>query len=143
MSALDAQIRTLFDKFNTRKAKVEELESQIAKSWITNCTYRITGATVPINLNTTTQETLLDIVGDLVNRRTNLQEAAKLLDIKPSDKINGYAFDAWIDDCKKRLASINLREEKKALEDLEGRLNSVLSPEERRRIEVEALLASI
>lgn len=143
MSTLDEKVRALFDKFNARKAKVEELEAQIAKGWITNCTYRISGSAAPTNLNITTQETLLDVVGDLVIHRNTRTEAAELIGIKASDKIQGYAFDDWITDAKKRLAAIDIREEKKALAELEARLNSVLSPEERRRIEVEALLASI
>jgi 2-phospho-L-lactate guanylyltransferase (CobY/MobA/RfbA family) len=48
-------------------------------------------------------------------------------------------LDDWFNDLNKRLATINIRQEEAELATLEARLNQVLSPEERRRIEVEML----
>ena len=143
MSNLDDQLRGLFDKLNARKTKVAELESQISKGWITNLSYRMMGANTSVNLNTVPAEGVVDLVADLIMTRNARESAADTLGVKASDKIQGYRFDEWVQDCKKRLAAINIREEKKALDDLENRLNTVLSPEERRRIEVERLMASL
>lgn len=143
MTTLDDKVRGLFDKLNVRKAKVAELESAIAKSWITNCSYRPIYASAPVNLNTASADIILEVVTDLTIQRNARETAAAALEIPAPTKIQGYAYDSWVDDCKKRLAAINIREEKKELDDLENRLNMVLSPEERRRIEVEALLASL
>jgi hypothetical protein len=143
MSNLDDKIRGLFDKLNSRKAKVAELEAAIAKGWVTNLAYRMAGANTVVNLNTVPAEGVVDLVADLVLTNQARTEAALLLGMTPSNKFQGYSFEQWVEDSKKRLAAINIREEKKELEALETRLNSVLSPEERRRIEVEALLSAV
>jgi hypothetical protein len=143
MSTLDDQIRTLFDKLNARKAKVAELESQLAKSWTTNCSYRLLGSTTPVSLGTSTASQVLDVVADLMIQRKAREEAAMLLELDPPKSYQGYTFNSWVEDSKKRLAGITIREEKKALDELEDRLNTVLSPDERRRIEVERLMASL
>lgn len=142
-TTIDQQIQSLFAKLNTRKTKVAELESQIAKSWITNCSYRPTGASSPVNLNTLSVDGVVDVVADIVLQAKSRADAAALLGTEAPKKIQGYTVESWVEDCKKRLAAINIREEKKALEELETRLNSVLSPEERRKLEVAALLAAI
>lgn len=144
MSTIDDQIRALFDKLNVRKAKVAELEAQIAKGWATNLSYRMAGSNTAVNINTiATVEGAVDLIADLVLVRKAREEAAELLGTKAATKFQGYTFDAWVEDCKKRLAAIEIRSEKKELDDLETRLNTVLSPEERRRIEVEQLLKAI
>jgi hypothetical protein len=67
------------------------------------------------------------------------EQAAARLGQPVTPKIQGYSADDWFADLKKRLATINLRAEEEQLANLESRLNQVLSPEERRRIEVELL----
>jgi hypothetical protein len=143
MTTIDDKIQGLFEKLNVRKTNVADLEAKIAKSWITNGSYRLLNVGAPININTASVETILDVVADLTIQRKAREEASQILELEAPKKFNGYSYDNWIDDCKKRLAAINIREEKKQLDDLENRLNTVLSPEERRRIEVENLLKAL
>ena len=140
---IDLQIRTLFEKLAERKKKVEELKVHQGKAWKTNCTFRLLGSTSTVNIQTASHDTIVECAVQLCIVTGASAEAAKRLDIACVDKQHGYPAAAWFDDFQKRLATINIRDEEAQVQLLEQRLNSVLSPEERRRIEVELLLKEI
>lgn len=137
--SIDQTIQTLFTKLGERKARVAALKTELAKSWKTNGTFRLIGATTPTNVQTANAETLEEIAAHVVILANALNEAAVKLTRPGSQKIQGYKSEDWFSDFQKRLATIDIREEERQLEALETRLNQVLSPEERRRIEVELL----
>lgn len=140
MSTIDNTIQTLFAKLEERKAKVASLKSEIAKSWKTNCAYRLVGAAATTNIQTASVEVVEEIATALVMFSEAREKARKRLDrTTTSDMVQGYSVDDWFSDLSKRLASIDIRTEEAQLAQLETRLNQVLSPEERRRIEVELL----
>lgn len=143
MSNIDDQIRGLFDKLNVRKAKVAELNAAKAKSWKTNGTFRLFGSTSTTNIQTASLDVVLEVATQVELSTNALTSAAKRLGVTTEGKIQGYSVDDWYADLTKRIATINLREEEAALAQLEARLNQVLSPEERRRIEVELLMKEI
>lgn len=136
---IDTTIRTLFDKLNARKTRINELKTQIAKSWKTTCTLRLIGATTPTNVQTASVETVEECAQHLCMIESARRAAAARLDLPVKMVVQGFTIDDWFDDLQKRLAVISIREEEKQLDQLEQRLNQVLSPEERRRLEVELL----
>lgn len=136
---IDVTVRALFDKLNARKQKISELKAQIEKSWKTNCSIRLIGATTPTNIQTATVELVEEVATQLCMVESARRTAAVRLDRPVNMSVQGHTIDHWFEDLQKRLAVINVREEEKQLEQLEQRLNQVLSPEERRRIEVELL----
>jgi hypothetical protein len=139
MAEIDTTIQQLFNKLNQRKVKVAELKGCIAKSWKTNGTFRLFGATSSTNIQTAPK----DVVGEIAVQVCLLSgaqtQAATQLGQPVQLKIQSYPADDWFADLRKRLATIDLRAEEEQLATLETRLNQVLSPEERRRIEVEML----
>lgn len=139
MTTIDQTIQLLFAKLTERKAKVASLESEIAKSWKTTGAFRLIGASSTTNIQTATAEQLEEVAAHVVILTNALSEASAKLSRTGTQKVQGYTSADWFSDLQKRLAAIDVREEKKQLEALETRLNSVLSPEERRRIEVEML----
>lgn len=139
MSSIDQTIQGLFAKLAERKAKVASLEAEIAKSWKTNGTFRLIGGTSTTNIQTATAETLDEVAAHVVMLANAMSEAGIKLARPSVQKVQGYTSVDWFSDLQKRFAMIDVREEKRQLEALETRLNSVLSPEERRRIEVELL----
>lgn len=139
MADIDQAIQQLFNKLNERKAKITELKAQIAKSWKTNGTFRLIGATSTTNIQTANVDVLEEIAAHVVILANALSEASIKLSRPGKQKIQGYTSTEWFEDLQKRLAAIEVREEEKQLAELETRLNQVLSPEERRRIEVELL----
>lgn len=139
---IDEQIASMFAKVNERKATCKELRRQIALNWKTNCSFTVFGgqASMPVHIQTASVE-MIEVVATslclIIQGRTAAEDQ---LGVKMSTpNIQGYVADDWFSDLKKRLASINIREEEKALEALEARLNGVLSPEARRQLEVAAL----
>jgi hypothetical protein len=144
MSTIDDQIRGLFDKLAARKTKIESLQTEIAKSWKTTGTFRLIGAVSPTNIQTANTEQIIDIATNLAivaeGRSSALNLLGRSLDVV---KVQGYSVQDWVDDFKKRLATIDIREEQAQLESIEQRLTQVLSPEERRRIEVELLMKEL
>jgi hypothetical protein len=140
---IDTTIRALFDKLNARKSKVDELKVQIAKSWKTNGSFLQFGATTPTNIQTAGVDTIEDLAVQLCMIEHGKKAAEQRLGRPIEQKVRGSSIDDWFNDFQKRLATINIREEEKQIELLEQRLNQVLSPEERRRIEVELLLKEI
>jgi superfamily I DNA and RNA helicase len=139
MAEIDTTIQQLFDKLNQRKAKVAELKAQIAKSWKTTGTFRLIGAASSTNIQTASKDSVGEIAVQLCLLDGAQSTAAVRLGQPVQVKIQGYAPDDWFADLRKRLATIDLRSEEEQLATLETRLNQVLSPEERRRIEVEML----
>lgn len=140
---IDTTIRALFDKLKARKSKVDDLKVQIAKSWKTNGSFLQLGATTPTNIQTASTELIEDLSVQLCVIESGKKAAEERLGRSIEARYRGYSVDDWFNDFQKRLATINIREEEKQIELLEQRLNQVLSPEERRRIEVELLLKEI
>lgn len=143
MSDIDVQIRGLFDKLNARKNKAAELKASAAKSWKTTGTFRQIGATSTTNLQTANEDQILEIATQIELLSGASNTAATKLGLTASAKVQSYTLEDWYHDLNKRLSAINLREEEAAVAQLETRLNQVLSPEERRRIEVELLLKEV
>lgn len=139
MSNIDATIQQLFAKLEERKKKVAALKTEISKSWKTNGSFITSGMPSAVNIQTATAETIETCATQMCIVENARQAAGELLGRSISSKHGLYTKEDWVNDFKKRLATIEVREEEKQLEALEARLNSVLSPEERRRIEVEML----
>lgn len=143
MSTIDTTIRQLFDKLEQRKAKVASLKAEVAKSWQTNGVIRQIGQTATTNIQTAPAELIEELATQVLVISGARAEASTKLNRIIDPKLQGYTVDQWFNDFAKRLATIGIREEEKQLEALETRLNSVLSPDERRRIEVELLLKEV
>lgn len=140
---IDTTIRELFKKLEERKANVAKLKEQTEQKWKTNATFRLIGATATINIQTAPQPVIDEVVVNLSLMVLGQREAARLLKREFAPKVYGYSVEDWFLDIEKRMATINIRDEETKLAELEARLNSVLSPEERRRIEVALLMQEI
>lgn len=143
MSTIDDQIRGLFNKLAARKAKVDDLKAAIAKGWKTTGTFRMIGSTSTTNLQTASVDVIAEVATQIELLSAASVTANAKLGLEVPTKLQGYATEDWYSDLTKRLSTINLREEESAIAQLESRLNQVLSPEERRRIEVELLLKEV
>lgn len=137
MQEIDKTIRLLFDKFDQKKKHVEGLKKQIQSGWKTNGVFQIPGKL--ININVATKEEVIEAACWLTVFMDAAPKAEKLLGVDSIAQYGVSSFQNLTHDLKKRLATIDVREQEKQLAELETRLNGVLSPEERRRLEVEAL----
>lgn len=139
-SNIDQQVRDMITKVNQRQEAVDAQRATVAKSWTTTCAYRVRGSSSTINIMTSNLEQIQEIGIDLQLFNWATEQLDAKLNYKFPQKTQGYTVDQWMSDLNKRIAKINLTEEESKLAELQKRLNQVLSPEERRRIEVEMLM---
>lgn len=141
----DKVIDDLLAKVASKRQEVSALEETIRKSWETNCSYqplvsKFSSSIPSINIQTADEATLKLILGDILHRVNLDKEAGTLLNLNEQDVvIHGFTSDQWIGDLKKRIAKIKVEGEKKLLQNIEARLNSLISPERRRQLELEAI----
>ena len=129
-------------------AKVEEKKKQInvssaPKEWKTNCS-------ISTNPNESLSErmniraikdmsVIIDLYGFLLHKERFSTDAALELGMSPDKNYMGYSFCDWKHDLRNRADQISLSCQKKELDALESRLNKIVSPEQRRMMEIEAL----
>lgn len=142
-NTLDAQIKALFSELIKRKAMVEDDEAKIKRSWKTNCSLTIEGLGQPINIQVATEQKLLGVYAHMLQVSDYKAEAATELNIKFDDEWGGFPTADWIMDFKKRIASIHIKTKKLKLAELESRLEAIVSPEQRREMELAAIMSEM
>lgn len=142
---IDSKITELFGVLNKKKAEVEAAEGESKKKWITNCSFpSVFGNTQPINIQTQTESALVELLSDLMVHDEHMRKAAELLGVEyKSGTWGGFSIDAWIEDFKTRVAKIQLAAKKAELIQLEKRLDAIVSPEQRRQLELESIMKSL
>lgn len=135
----DEIVQELIDVVKVKKAEIAKAEKP---KWLTNCSYPYgeENGSVRVNLNTVTQEkTLVAILADLLTRKKAHEEAQYILGSKVPFTWGGYTFDDWKGDIQTRLFKIQITDKKKELELLEARLDKLISPELKAKLELEEI----
>lgn len=120
----DTRIKALLKQIEEKK---NTLGSRPKAKWETNCSLDMDGSRV--NLNTvTTVNRCIDIMGFLLGKKGNREDAAILLKVRPDSFMWGpYSFDEWLHDIELRCAMIMWDEENKKLKKLEAQLKDLRS----------------
>jgi len=144
-NTIDQKINELFAIVRKQKAEVEAAEKETKQSWKTNCSITLPFGREdsPINIQTATESKIKLIVMGLLKHKEYAAEAEQLLGLEATQDYNGFSYDDWITDCKKRIAVFNIRAKKDKLSTLEKRLNDIVSPEQKRQMELEAITKSL
>lgn len=132
--------------------KVEEKKQQIGQaerpSWHTNCSFGFDPNTnFRINLQTVREiETLVEIHAFLTEKYLTYERSLKTLGIDANEaafKWLGFSYKQWSDDIMTRINSLRIKNKRDELAKLEERVNSLVTPEQRRAIELEKLMKEI
>ena len=132
--------------------KVEEKKKQIGSaerpSWITNCSFGYNPENnTRINIQVVRElEVLVDIHAFLANRYGAYLGSLKALGLTEKEapfKWQGFSPDQWIADIQTRINGLRIKAKKDELAKLEERVNALVSPEQRRAIELEKLVKEI
>jgi hypothetical protein len=132
--------------------KVEEKKQQIGNaerpSWITNCSFGFDpNNNARINIQVVRElEQLVDIHAFLSTKYESYQASLKDLKLTEKDapfKHLGFTFDQWVADIETRINGLRIMAKKDELAKLEERVNALVSPEQRRAIELEKLVKEI
>lgn len=133
--------------------KVEEKKQQIGKaerpSWSTNCSFGFNpednNSRVNIQVIRDVSQ-LVEIHAFLTAKYNAFLESRDKLGIANSEapfKHQGFTFQEWESDIQTRLNALRIKLKKDELAKLEERVNNLVSPEQRRAIELEKLVKEI
>lgn len=139
---IDKKIEELFAVVKAQKAEVEKAEKESKRSWNSNGSFKLFAAT-PVNIQTATEDMILRCLTELLTFKNNSEEALEMLGLKKEVKLDGYTVEEWLEDFKKRIATIHLKAKKEKLKTLEDRLTSIVSPEQKRQMELEAIMKDL
>jgi len=137
------------DKILAMIQEVRKRKGEIAKAmgkpqWKTNCSFTFVSirGVDPINLHVETDiRVLITIASFLQQKEIGYEVAAAELEIEtpPVFEWHGFSVADWIDDVKTRIAKVQVTAKKAKLQDLESRLDKIVSPELRAQLELEAI----
>jgi hypothetical protein len=136
---LDQKVRELYDIIQSKKAQIAKMERP---SYKTNLSYVINENVdnVRINLQVVNDvNVLVKILAQLNILRVEYENICFDLNLKCDFKYSGYSYDDWKHDITSMINKINIKKEKDDLATKEAKLNTLISPEEKRRLDIEAL----
>ena len=137
MNNIDHKIKELFANVQSRKNEIGKIE--IEPKWKTTCSIKVDFRETPINIQTVNINDLHKTVCFILNNKNNIAEANQILNMN-IDSYQGFSVDDWLSDCIKRSKIIEIKQKRDELENLEKRLNGIISPEQRREMELESII---
>lgn len=124
----------------------EEISKAERPTWITNCSFSYTEkSSDAINLHVESNiRNLVCIAAFLKEKEKSYQEAAETLGVEaPAFTWGGHSVKEWLEDLKLRINKIQIASKRKKLETLENRLNAIISPELKAKMELEAIASEL
>jgi hypothetical protein len=136
---MDALVMELVEK--VRQKQKEVVAASERPQWETSCTIGTNeNISTNVNIQTVTDvNKLVDLYALLLAKEEFYTIAAKELGVKATLKWQGYTFEAWKNDFKTRVRIVNLSAKKQELKSLEERLDKLVTPEQRRELELAAI----
>ena len=112
--------------------KEKILSNSLKFSPVTNCSLQLSGK--HYNLHSLGKSDLTSLLVELNMYRLSMKD----LEIK-SFLISGFEISEWIEDIKSKLAIDSLKEEKTALKNMKAKLESLLSDDRKKSLEIERI----
>jgi hypothetical protein len=144
---IDNKINDMLKQLTAQQQELAEAETEAKKKWVTNCSFpTVYGATTAvINIQTQSEKSLVQLLADLLAYQSHATKAAELLgvDVVVANEWGGFPIDGWISDFRTRIAKVQLAQRKQELAQLETRLNAIVSPEQRRQMELELIMQQL
>ncbi len=144
-NSIDTKIMDMLSLVKQKKADLEKTKQLINSGWKTNCSISLNPEkTSPKNIAVLKKQEIVDVLAFVLQTSEFIQKAEQELGFPVTKnasmtKVQGYTVSDWVTDCKKRIASLDIKEKEAELEALEMRVNAIVSPEIRRQMEITAL----
>ena len=139
-SDFDQKVNKLLATITQQRQDVAAAEKLTKQPWVTNCSFKGDGGSTTTNIQVADMAQLHSLAIMLLLKRNAADAAATMLGITVPDPLySGFTFEQWVPDLQKRAAIIQLNEKKRRLDELEARANQLVSPEQRRAMELAAL----
>lgn len=137
---MDKTVDDLIQRVKERREKVGALKKP---QWITPCSLVLPGME-RINIQVDKDLGVLAVAcGMLMRMKTDIEAASKELEVEIEPKWQNYPIDDWIADIKLRVRITNIKAEQEKLDAMEAKLNKLMSPEQRRAMELAAIEAEL
>lgn len=137
---VDEQVLAMLVTVNEKKAAIKQSEKKT--QWRTNCSIGRdpdnTHDRENIRVMRTPQE-LIDWYIFLLDKEQKTEQAAQELDLPLDSTWLSSPIAYWKEDLKSRAAELSLAQKKKELEDLDKRVNNLVTAEQRRAMELKAV----
>ena len=144
MGNTDEKIKQLFLQLEKKRKEIQKIERP---TWFTNCSFAYSeDRGNAINIHVVSNMTqLIDMMSFLIQKDEYYKKAIEALGLPANTEFKwlGYSINEWKEDISMRINILNVNKKKAQLAEFESKLNSLVSPEEKRRMEVEAIAASL
>lgn len=140
---MDEQVMDLLAKVTEKKKEIEKLSRKA--SWATTCTIGFTDSVNDrVNIMTIKdQAKLVQIYATLLVIEEKWKQANLELGLVVEPLHQNYKISDWKLDLQFRAGQLSIENKKKELEKLDERVNKLVSPEQRREMELKALQAEL
>ena len=140
MKTTDEKVKELFAKVQEKKLAIEKAERPC---WNTSGQFGFSANSAHdrVNVQTLTDSRkLVEMLAFLNDRKKNIDSAAEELGLdKKGFTWLGFTLDEWKSDFLTRVSQLSIQEKRKELNELEARLNTIISPELRAQMELEEI----
>lgn len=137
MSDQDQIVEELIKQVNAKAKEIKDLNNP---SWKTCCSITFYDGKVNLHVESDIGK-LLSILAyfELVNERA--VKLAKEIGVQIKEvPIHGYSLKEWKHDITVRINKIGIKQKQDQLKNLENRLDSILTPEQKRKFEIERIM---
>ena len=139
MDILDQKIAELQQIVDAAEAELNELRKTSNVPWVTTC---VLSSITPQPLSLMSLTLIAKCAAEVNSKTRQMEEACNELEIPLSDeilKIDGFTRKEWLADFKKAVRLAQVREKAKQLDLFKSKLNSLISAERRRELEIASL----
>lgn len=138
MANTDEKVLELFAVVQKKKEEIAKAEKP---NWLTNCSFRFDKeSNSTINIQTVSDvNRIVELLAFLYDKRKSFDDAAKDLGVESKFNWFGFSVEDWKTDFQTRINKIQITKKKQELETMETRLNSLISPELKRQMELELI----
>jgi flagellin-specific chaperone FliS len=133
MENMDTQVRSLIDLVNEQEKEIKKASNP---EWKTNCVFRNENITKNIRSISNVKD-VIHFYKLILNDNSMHNRACVDLGIDYQYMFNGFSLEDWKNDFTNIINSITLNDKKKKLNTLKSKLDSLISEDERKRIELE------
>ena len=135
---MDSAVLDLLKKVQVKKEEIKKAKTR--PSWKTNCVFPLPGGVVHIQTVSTTTK-LIELQAYLNQQESAMKQAAEELEVEFDGTLcSGFSFDDWREDIKSRANQLLLNKKESELKELDERVNKLVSPDQRREMELKALM---
>lgn len=131
----DKQVQELFKIVQEKKSAIVKAEKP---NWQTNCSFgydKSSSSRLNIQVLSDIDE-LVEILSFLMRRKDYHEKSSIVLGVTSEFKYLGFTLEQWKSDIQTRIDKIQISKKKQELEQLESRLNSLISPELKAEMEL-------